>query len=372
MKMRKLGNTGVDLSALGFGCMRLPEYEKDGKWFVDQDKTNEMIHRAVELGVNYFDTAYYYCHSNSEKAVGEALKGMRKDVKISTKIPLDKEVQKASDYRKLLEESLTRLGTDCVDFYHFWAINKRVFDDKIMGMKLYEEAIKAKEEGLIKHISFSFHDDPIHMKHIIDHAPFMETVLCQYNLLDRANEDMITYAANQGLGVIVMGPVGGGRLAAPAGFVEKLTGNPSIATYELAFKYVLSNPHVSCALSGMETTQMVEKNALVASQGALTNDEVEKVNRLMVELKKFSDLYCTGCHYCNVCPQKIDIARIFSEYTLYNVYGQTETAIKRYQEYLKTTDHPPMDCTQCGLCKQKCPQKLDIPKLLTMVHETLK
>ncbi len=117
---------------------------------------------------------------------------------------------------------------------------------------------------------------------------------------------------------------------------------------------------------------MVEENAQVAMQGALTEAEVEKVNTLMVELKKFSDLYCTGCHYCNVCPQKIDIARIFSEYTLYNVYGQTETAIKRYQEYLKTTDHPPMDCTQCGLCKQKCPQKLDIPKLLTMVHETLK
>ena len=193
MKYKKFGNTGQQISVLGFGCMRLPEIEHDGKFTVDQDKTNEMLRFAAEQGVNYFDTAFHYCHDNSEIAVGEALRPIRKDVMISTKIPLD-EVKEASDYRRLLETSLRKLGTDYIDFYHFWGINKQVFDDKILALDLLNEAQKAKEEGLIRHISFSFHDKSEYAKYIIDKAEIMETMLIQYNLLDRSNEDAIAYA----------------------------------------------------------------------------------------------------------------------------------------------------------------------------------
>ena len=264
MQYRPFGNTGVNISTLGFGCMRLPEIQKeDGSWEVDQEKTDAMLMRAYELGVNYFDTALYYCHSNSEIAVGKALKPIRDKVYISTKCPLEL-VKEPGDFRKTLETSLKKLDTPYVDFYHFWGINQKTFDEKIVPMNLIAETQKLKEEGLIRHISFSFHDSPEALKHIIDNGMGLESVLLQYNLLDRANEEMIQYAAAKGLGVVVMGPVGGGRLAAPTELAAKL-GTEAVNTYELAFKFVLGNPGVCCALSGMQTIDMVEQNAVVAS-----------------------------------------------------------------------------------------------------------
>ncbi|MBR6668204.1 MAG: aldo/keto reductase, partial [Clostridia bacterium] len=261
MQYRPFGNTGVNISTLGFGCMRLPEIQKeDGSWEVDQEKTDAMLMRAYELGVNYFDTALYYCHSNSEIAVGKALKPIRDKVYISTKCPLEL-VKEPGDFRKVLETSLKKLDTPYVDFYHFWGINQKTFDEKIVPLGLIAEAQKLKEEGLIRHISFSFHDSPEALKHIIDYgciqgeaqaaatrgdseeslAPIgqvpdlhggsgLESVLLQYNLLDRANEEMIQYAAKKGLGVVVMGPVGGGRLAAPTELAQKL-GTEAVNTY---------------------------------------------------------------------------------------------------------------------------------------------
>ena len=112
MQYRKFGNTGVNISALGFGCMRLKEFQDEqGNWQVDQEHTNEMLMKAYELGVNYFDTAFYYCHSNSEIAIGKALAPIRDKVYISTKCPLEL-VKCAEDYEKILDQSLEKLGTD--------------------------------------------------------------------------------------------------------------------------------------------------------------------------------------------------------------------------------------------------------------------
>jgi predicted aldo/keto reductase-like oxidoreductase len=374
MRYRKFGNTGANISALGFGCMRLPEYEKDGRFFVDQEKTNAMLRRAYELGVNYFDTAFFYCHENSEIAVGEALKDIRGNVMISTKCPMDR-INEPGDYRRQLMLSLEKLGTDYVDFYHFWGINRQVFDEKVMGLGLIDEALKLKEEGKIRHISFSFHDKPEAIRHIIDNAPELETMLVQYNLLDRANEEMIAYAAQKGLGVVVMGPVGGGRLAAPTELYQKITGKENVATYELAFRFVLGNPNVSCALSGMETLDMVEKNAAVASDPTpMSAEEWKQVADSMESLKKFSELYCTGCRYCQPCPQGIDIPRIFEAYTYHNVYGLHEAAKNSFLGYRDNKENPGATakaCVECGLCEEKCPQKLHIRDELKRVEAVL-
>lgn len=374
MEYRKFGSTGAMISALGFGCMRLPEIEKDRVFTVDQEKTAAMLRHAYELGVNYFDTAYYYCHSNSEAAVGKALKPVRGNVMLSTKCPLD-HIKSRDDYRKQLMKSLEKMDCGYIDFYHFWGINRKVFDEKILGYGLIEEAKQLKKEGLIRHISFSFHDDPSAIGYILDRAPEMETMLVQYNLLDRANEDMIAYAASKGVGVVVMGPVGGGRLAAPTELYRKLTGKQSIATYELAFRFVLGNPNVSCALSGMETYEMVDKNAAVASDDTpMTVEEWQQVAGAMENLKKFSELYCTGCKYCQPCPKGIEIPRIFEAYTYHNVYGLDETAKRTYQAYIDRKEHPgatSKDCVNCGFCENKCPQKLSIRKELKRVEEVL-
>ena len=374
MQYRPFGRTGVNISTLGFGCMRLPEIQKeDGSWEVDQEKTNAMLMRAYELGVNYFDTALYYCHSNSEIAIGKALKPIRDKVYISTKCPLEL-VKEPGDFRKTLETSLKKLDTPYVDFYHFWGINQKTFDEKIVPMGLIAEAQKLKEEGLIRHISFSVHDSPEALKHIIDNGEGLESVLLQYNLLDRANEEMIQYAAKKGLGVVVMGPVGGGRLAAPTELAAKL-GTEAVNTYELAFKFVLGNPGVCCALSGMQTIEMVEKNEKVASlENPMSEEEWRRVGKSLENLKKFSELYCTGCGYCQPCPKGINIPKIFQAYTYLNVYGLKDLAKNTWNGYLNNEKNPgvsPAECVNCGYCERKCPQHLKVRELLKKVEGVL-
>lgn len=375
MIYRDFGKTGVKISALGYGCMRLPEVEKVGNWSIDDSLAIPMIRKAYEKGVNYFDTAPYYCHANSEITVGKALKDIRDKVMISTKISMD-DIHDPADYRKLLERSLKKLDTDYIDFYHFWGINKNSFDNVLMKNDLLKEAQKAKEEGLIRHISFSFHDDPSVIRYIIDTAENygvkMESMLVQYNLLDRSNEEMISYANAKGLGTVAMGPVGGGRLAAPTDLYQKLTGKPSIATYELAFKFVLGNPHLNCALSGMSDIDMVEKNAVLAgNQATFSKEEWEQLGASLEQLKKFSDLYCTGCGYCQPCPAGINIPHIFQLFTFYNVYGLQEHAKAAFAQFKKEGGKTLADCKNCGKCEKKCPQKLEIRKELKRVEEIL-
>ena len=377
MNYREFGKTGEKISALGFGCMRFPEYREGEQSFVDQDKVDEMITYAYENGVNYFDTAPGYCNRHSEAALGKAVKSFRDKILISTKCPIDAGMGREG-YRRNLESSLKQLDTDHVDFYHFWGINRGSFDNVILKEGLLEEAAKAKEEGLIRHISFSFHDHPSAIKHIVDTAEErgikLETMLCQYNLLDRSNEEMMKYVNEEkGLGTVAMGPVGGGRLAAPSELYSKLTGKSSIATYELAFKFCLGNPNLCCALSGMQTLDMVQKNIKVASDNtAFSAEEWQQLGNSMEQLKKFSELYCTGCKYCQPCTVGIDIPRIFEMYTYYNVYDLKDHAKNMMRDYIhhggKTFD----DCIGCGACESKCPQHLSIIENLEKVCKLLK
>lgn len=372
MIYRKFGNTGEMISALGFGCMRFPEYEKDGKMVVDIEKTDEMIAEAYKLGVNYFDSAPYYCNKNSEAALGHGVKAFRDKILLSTKFP-GEGAEQPGMYRRRLDTSLKNLDTDHVDFYHFWGISRKYFDEVMIPCGLLEEARKAKEEGLIRHISFSFHDEPSAIKHIIDGAEErgvpMESMLVQYNLLDRSNEEMLTYAQSKGLGTVAMGPVGGGRLSAPTELYAKLTGGASIPTYELAFKFVLGNPDLNCALSGMQTLDMVKQNAALASKAeGFSKDEWQQLGSAMEDLKKFSELYCTGCKYCQPCPAGIEIPAIFNMYTYHNVYGLTGHAQHMFNEYVKKGGKLHADCKNCGFCEKKCPQHLQIRELLQKVE----
>jgi uncharacterized protein len=373
MKYRSYGNTGEMVSTLGFGCMRLPEVELNGKWYIDEEKALPLLLKAYESGINYFDSAPYYCHKNSEYAMGKALRNIRNKVMLTTKLPFE-EVKKPSDMRKILENSLKNMDTEYVDFYHFWGINKGSLDN-IKCYDLFNEARKAKEEGLIKHLSFSFHDKPENMIDIIDAGEgIFESVLCQYNLLDRANEKSIAYAKMKGLGVAAMGPVGGGRLAAPTELFKKLTGKESIATYELALRFVLGNEDISLALSGMGDLDMLEKNLAIANVDTyMTKMEWDKITIAMEEIKKFSELYCTGCNYCQPCPKNISIPKIFNMYTYHNVYGLTGVAKSEFEDYKNNPQNGalPEVCINCGICEAKCPQHLKIREELDRVVKVL-
>ncbi len=372
MNFRKFGNTGFEISALGFGAMRLPQKEADGKKVMDYDEGVRVIHRAFELGVNYIDSAPFYCDGESEIIVGRALKGWRERVKVSTKFPVEDDSTPDS-MRAMLEKSLSKMDTDHVDFYHMWGIGWDTYDNTLRG-KLMEAAAKLKAEGLIRHVSFSFHDKPESMFKLIDTGLF-ESVLCQYNLLDRSNEQAIEYAANKGLGVVIMGPVGGGRLGAPSDVIRGM-GVQTQSSAETALRFVLSNQAVSCALSGMGSIAMVEENAEIASRpSALTDAEKAAVVASLEEKKKLAELYCTGCGYCMPCPQNVDIPRNFEIMNLHRVYGLTDAARGQYASLGKTQwtkeNHPASDCIECGLCEEKCPQKIEIRARLKETHEAL-
>ncbi|MBQ4043168.1 MAG: aldo/keto reductase [Clostridia bacterium] len=373
MQYRDFGKTGLKISQLGYGCMRLPEVEENGKWRIDEEKAIPMLRRAYELGVNYFDTAVMYCHDQSQYTVGRAIKPFRDKILLSTKLPMGS-VNGTDDFRRILEQSLERLDTPYIDFYHFHALNQKTFDEKVVAFKLMDEARKALDEGLIKHISFSFHDRPEAIKYIIDRGEIFASILLQYNLLDRGNEEMMAYAKEQGLGVVVMGPVAGGRLAAPSELYKKLLGKESKATPELALRFVLGNPNVSCALSGMGTMEMVEQNtAIAAEKEPMSEEDWAKAGTMMEEIKKFSDLYCTGCSYCMPCPKGINIPAVFNAHTYRSVYGLVDHAKSMYKKIKDVANEragsPVTACVNCGACAKKCPQFIDIPKKLREVDE---
>lgn len=360
MLYRKFGNTGIEISALGFGAMRLPMNDKE----VDDELAVPMLQKGFDFGINYVDTAYFYCNNNSEYTVGKALKGYRDKVYLSTKFPMW-DTATRSDYRSKLEEQLKKLDQDYIDFYHFHGLNRERFNNVVLKNDLITEAQKAKDEGLIKHISFSFHDKPDAMIEIIN-SGFFESVLCQYNMLDRANEKAIAHAHEKGLGVVIMGPVGGGNLSYPIEAFEKSVGN-KCGTPELAMRFVLSNPNVSCALSGMGNMQMLEENVRIASDATdLSPEELENILKTCDQLKELSNLYCTGCEYCIPCPKGIHIPHVFQMMNLHKVYGLTDLAKKKFAELGKNewNGQSPVVCSECGACEKKCPQKIRIREQL--------
>lgn len=350
--------------------MRLPGEEKDGQFIIDEETSIKIIHRAFELGVNYIDTAYGYCGGKSEIVVGKALKGYRDKVYLSTKMSTWN-VKQHGDYRRFLEEQLKKLDVDYIDFYHFHSLGKDRWENIVLKYDLVKEAYQAKSEGLIKHISFSFHDKPEVMMQLIDTGIF-ETVLCQYNLLDRANEEAIAYAKSKGLGVAIMGPVGGGRLASASEIITGAMKGKAKSTPEVALRFVLANPNVSCALSGMSTIEMVEENARVASiEEPLSAEDWENINITFERTKKLADLYCTGCEYCLPCPQGINIPKVFSIMNYHKVYGLTEYAKKQYENLGKKEEFgsSPEDCIECGQCEDKCPQFIKIRDQLKRIQK---
>ena len=369
MQYRALGSTGLKVSALGFGTMRFKMV--DGR--VDQDLAIEVLHRAMDLGVNYFDSAVGYCDSQSEMTLGKALKGRREGNVISTKYPPWGQSLTAEDCRRVLEQSLSRLDCGWIDVYHMHGLDWETAEKVLAKGGAVDGARKAKEEGLVKHLAFSFHDDPKRMVDIVKAAPDFEVVTCQYNLLDRGNEKSMAAVHEMGVGVVVMGPVAGGRLGFPSERLQGVLPGKSMSSPDLALRFVLSNPNVNVALSGMNTVQMVEENVATAGvETPLTEDEMRRIAAMLDENRRLAELYCTGCDYCLPCPNKVKISEVFRLMNLHRVWGLTDAAQQRYSG-LGSSDSAAdaSACVECGQCQEKCPQKIPIIERLKESHRAL-
>jgi len=361
MQYRSLGTTGRSVSALGFGAMRLPP---------DDAEAVRIMRRAIDLGVNYLDTAPGYSDGRSERLLGEAIKPYdRTQLTLSTKNPIRD--ASGEGFRERLEASLREMGVESIDVYHMWGIRWEVYEKFITAPGgPMEEAKKAKEEGLIHHIAFSFHGEPGDLIRIVDTGEY-EVCTAQYNALDRSNEAGLAHAHASGLGVVIMGPVGGGRLAEPSPAIQKLIPGGARSSAEVALRFVLSNPNVSCAISGMSAMEQVEENIATAGRGeALSAAERKRVEEMLEENQRLADLYCTGCKYCMPCEHGVDIPENFRLMNYLRIYGLEEYARRQYAD-LRERGKSADACVQCGECEAKCPQTIAIMEQLEEVRRAL-
>ncbi len=357
MQYHEYGSTGKTVSALGYGGMRLP--------FDDPEESVALLKLGMDLGINYIDSAYGYGGGHSEEYIGQAIKDRRDQVYLATKNPLWND-ETVDGWWQRLETQLERLQTDHIDFYKVvhdlrWDVYTRVYEPK-----LHKEALKARDQGIIGHLVFSCHDSTENMIKLIDTGVF-EGILLQYNLLDRANEEVIAHAHESGMGVEIMGPVGGGRLGMASERIESMVPG-AISTPELALRFVLANPNVTIALSGMSTRAQVEENCAIASSEApLSTKELQAIQNALEANRRLAELYCTGCKYCLPCPQGINIPKIFEAMNYHRVWGLTQHARSIYQDI----DPNAEACVECGQCEEKCPQNIPIIERLKESHSAL-
>jgi predicted aldo/keto reductase-like oxidoreductase len=381
MQYRPFGRTGIQASILGFGAMRLPTLE-DGA--VDLEKSVPLLRRGIDLGINYIDTAHVYIKGTSEIAVGQAIKGYERErLYLATKIPVhEEEDARAEVWRAKLEESLRRFDTPYIDCILFHGLRWGEFENHVSepGMAL-EAARQAQAEGLVRHVCFSSHDATENVIKLIDTGEFA-ALLLQYNYLDRHNEPPIARAAEKGMGVAIMGPVAGGRLATPGGVVVDTEGVLELKTPELALRFVWNNPGVSVALSGMNDVAQIEENVAAASKAtAMSEEENAQIQRLIGRNQQLAELYCTGCEYCMPCPNGVHIPENFRYMNWYRVWGLEEQAKKAYAKLSAEGVWTPWAgkiyglqakaCVQCGECEPKCPQNISIVEQLEEVASTL-
>lgn len=378
MQYRKLGNLDFKVSALGFGCMRLPTTdnapESDN---INEKETIQMIRYAIDNGVNYIDTAYPYHKGVSETVTGKALKdGYRDKVKLATKSPMMRIATK-EQYNNYFDEQLRKLGTDHIDFYLFHGLNKSRWDIILQEELLYE-AEKAQKAGKISYICFSFHDKYDVFEQIIN--GYNKWTLCQiqYNYMDvnfQAGAKGLKLAASKGIGVSVMEPLRGGKLANPPAEVLQIMDEFGYANTppNLALQWVWSQPEVSVVLSGMHTMQQVKENLKSAdnsAMGKLKQAEYEIIDKIREFYSCRKNIECTGCGYCKPCKMGIDIPYVLNLYSQCLIYDYYLDGQRLYAMFVPP-EKQTSNCIGCKECEARCPQGIKISEWMPEINKNL-
>ena len=365
MKYRKFGNTGVEVSALGFGAMRLPVTDPSDAKSIDEETAIGMIRKAIDSGVNYVDTAYPYHGGMSEVLVGKALQdGYREKTMLATKLPVWM-VEKEEDFDRYLNEQLEKLQTDHVDFYLLHALDKNRWK-KVEDCRLLEKMKEAKADGRIRFAGFSFHDDLETFKMIVDawEWDFCQIQFNYINLEHQAGMEGLKYAASKGLGVVIMEPLLGGKLATPPVQVRKVL--PDTKTpVEWALDFLWNLPEVGLMLSGMSTPQQVEENLVYADRshvGMLSPDDIQMLAKAKNVFDTMAIVPCTKCAYCMPCPFGLDIPKTFEAYNQTAVKG-----VEKARELYDTLEKKADACRKCRRCEKECPQHIEISQIMTEI-----
>lgn len=340
--------------------MRLP-VTTNGQ--VDFSRAIPQIQKARDLGVNFFDTMEDYYGGQSEEAIGKAIQGNRFNYIIQSK--LGSWPDQINKYEERFNNILRRLNTDYLDILICHNLHWDYYTK--YGMRFLELTEKLIQKGKLRYRGFSSHDGPENLERILREKLF-DSVILQYNLIDQKWGQCLNLAYSLGIGTVVMGPIGGGRLSRPIPELSKLPIFNKISMHDMALKFVLDNENVDVALSGMESTQYLEDNIKLTNSKTITlKNHYETIKGIMDHKKEVADLYCTGCLYCRNCPHGVDIAKVMEYYIADVIYGLKDWARGAYA----ALGGKASNCHECTLCEQKCPQHLEIIKNLKEAHKKL-
>lgn len=362
---------------LGFGCMRLPVVDRDPAR-IDEERAASLIRSAISRGVSYLDTAYPYHGGNSEPFVGRLLGGgLRDKVQLATKLPTWL-VKTEADFERLLDEQLTRLATDRIDFYMFHGLGAERWElvRRLRGLDAFE---RARADGRVLHIGFSFHGSPDAFADIVDGYDW-DFCQIQYNFMDeeyQAGTAGLQRAAARRVGVFAMEPLRGGTLAANGpDAVDAVWAQAAArrAPADWALRWVWDHPDVVMALSGMNAPEQLDANiatAEAARAGAMTADELALFVRVKEVFRARMKVNCTTCGYCQPCPSGVSIPDVFSAYNTSEMFGALKAASAVYRMYVMAGGHGADRCARCGECEPKCPQLIPIQEMLEEAHAHL-
>jgi len=347
MEVARLGRTEMQVPRIGFGGMTIPT--------VSIEQAVATITRALDLGVNFIDTARAY--GDSEGKIGRVMEGRRGEVHLSSRTPHTS----YDGIKKAIDESLKALRTDYIDLYEPHDVSTRARYDRLMekggGLKALQEA---REEGKIRHIGFTSHNWELIAKMI--RSDQFEAGLITYNLANReAEEQVLDLAEEHDVGLFVMKVFGNGRL-----FELSPPGEKRKPTVEECLRFALSNQRLPLILTGVKSPEEIEQNVSIAESYKPLSREEEQ------DLREFGDRlgqgYCYGCEYCLPCPQGIDIPAILQLLDYQErIDWELPRGKKRYAEFDATIE----DCVDCEQCEERCPQHLPVRERLRKAHNRL-
>jgi|LSQX01.1.fsa_nt_gb predicted aldo/keto reductase-like oxidoreductase len=368
---------GQRLSALGFGCMRLPT--KVGGGF-DEPRAVSMIRDAVDNGINYYDTAYIYNGGQNEVLLGKALAGgYRERVYIATKLPAYM-VQKLSGAQSMFATELKRLKTDYIDYYLLHMLTDINSFDRMVEIGVLQWMEELKSAGTIRNIGFSFHGSHDSFRKILEAYPW-DFCQIQYNYMDenhQAGKEGLLLAAKMGIPVIVMEPIRGGMLSdqLPDSITRAFREtNPGRSMAEWALRWVWNHGEVTVVLSGMSTEAQLFENIKTASDAlpnSLTDADLAVFERVKADMAAQTRIPCTACGYCMPCPFGVDIPGCFSIYNEKYLVNGSGGFFNYYRTLGVFSVRPGFAsmCTECGRCESHCPQSIEIRKELKLVRRT--
>lgn len=378
MEYRKHSNIDKPLSLFGIGCMRLPIIEKENSSVIDEDKAIHMIRYGIDHGVNYIDTAYNYHNGDSERVVGKALKdGYREKVSLATKLP-SWYVKEASDFDRILNEQLQKLDTDHIDFYLLHSLNKKSWEH-LSNLGVMEFMKKSREQGKIKYICFSFHDNFDVFKSIIDSFDW-DMCQIQLNIMDmheQAGVEGLKYAGSKNIPVVIMEPLKGGKLAnSVTPEIEAIWDQAEIkrTPVEWAFRWLYNFPEIAVILSGVTTLEQLQDNLRIfkdAKANCMTEDELNLTHKVRDVYLQKTRVNCTWCNYCQPCPQGVLIPEIFYNVNNASMYKEEAHCRRNYINNFVKKNKDASQCIECGNCEAVCPQSIPIIEKLKESHEYL-